>query len=854
LAEVSFGGWLKRRRGAKGWTQKQLAQRINCSVSALRKMEAEERRPSAQIVQQLAEIFEIPQDEHKSFLRFARGDWQAISSRETEDAPWHGSQVASPSNLPLSMTSFIGREKEMDEVVNLIAKNRLVTIVGAGGIGKTRVSQQVGQKLLNNYPNGVWFVTLDSLSDAALVPQTVASVFDIREGSSDQPLIERLMYSLRAKTTLLILDNCEHLLDACAQLIMTLLTHCPNLKVLTTSREIFNMEGEAIYLVPTLSIPEQGELSLEKISDYESIQLFMERATLVLSSFYLTTNNMQTAVDICRRVDSIPLAIEMAAARVDILQVDEILRQLNHCFDLLVGKNRTAPLRHQTMRASIDWSWGLLTQSEQVFMRQLSVFAGGWTLESAQIVCDGDALDPTSALVKKSLIAVNQEAGRETRYRFHEFVRQYMHEKLFESGEEKDTQSRHLHYFLHLAEQAEPAQRGPTQVEWMSRLNDEHDNIRAALGWANKTDVEAGLYICGRLGQFWEEYDLHEGERWLSKFLETSRSQAYPHARAKALYAYGVILNATQQFFLLEKVAEECLALYRRSGDPSGEIDSLVLLAISMSHSHNSTRALELTQQALNISDSIGDIWRKAFALAHMGWLEGADYKKRASYWYQAIGFFRKAGDLRLLEDYLGVLGDLEVSNGDFESAQKNLDEAFQWRQSLKRKGGMGFILNALSRVEAIKGNFEKARSFLEEDLAIQKDLGHRMKSLWDRTLLGHLFVYQGKISEARDIFFETIQEFFKDKEEMGVAFNLEGLASLYATTGRPEISAQLIGWADTTREKNSDPRPLLEQADVDKIVTACLAKMGEVAFSDAYDEGRKMTMDEAVAFALEET
>jgi predicted ATPase/DNA-binding XRE family transcriptional regulator len=845
LDDLSFGEWVRQRRHILDLTQQELADQVGCARITLRRIESGALKPSKGLAQILLEKLGAPQIQRDVWLQFARG-----LSGFPEKANSFSSKPMT--NLPTSLTSFIGRERETDEVANLIAKNRLVTLAGAGGIGKTRLSLQVGQKLLNDYPNGVWFVALDSLSDPALVPQTVASVFDIREGSSDEPLLERLTYALRQKTALLIFDNCEHLLDACAQLINTLLRGCLNLKILATSREILNIEGEATYYLSSLSLPERFNETIEKLTEYESIDLFAERAVLAQSSFRLTTENASFLTQICYRLDGIPLAIELAAAKVGMFSTEQIAKQLDDCFNLLTEGNRTALPRHQTLRASMDWSWGLLTEAEQRFMQQLSIFAGGWTLESVQAVCEGNVLQLTSTLMKKSLITVKQETGREPRYHFHETIRQYAHEKLVKAGEETNISTRHLKYFLQLSEQAEPGLKGRAQTEWYARLRAERDNVRAALGWAINADVEAGLYLSARLGGFWEEYDLREGELWLSEFLETPESHTYPHARAKALYAYGMILNSTQQFSLLEKVAEECLARHRASGDQSGEIDSLILLAISMSVSHNSTRAIELTQQALNLSESIGDRWRKAFVLAELGWL-GVDLRNQAPYWNKAIMLFREVGDLRLLEDYLGVLGNFEVMNGNFESAQKNLDEAIQLRQSLKRKGGMGFILNALSRVEAMKGNFEKARSFLEEDIAIQKDLGHRMKYLWDRTLLGHFDVHQGKIPEARGIFFETIQEFFKDQEEMGVAFSLEGMASLHVVVGKPEQATRLIGWADATREKIGDTRPLLEQADVDKIIAACLAKMGEAAFSDAYEEGQKMTLDEAVALALEE-
>ena len=861
MAEVSFGEWLKRQRGAQGWTQGQLAHQLNCSTSALRKMEAEDRRPSVQIIQQLAEIFKIPKDEHKLFLHFARGDSQVISGLdgETEDMPWRISQIPYRSNLPVSTTSFIGREKEQNQVIGLIVKNRIVTVAGAGGVGKTRLVQQVGQKLRNNYSDGVWFVSLDSISDPTLVASAIAAVLDIREGFSDRPLLERLTYSLRAKTTLLLLDNCEHLLESCAQLITTLLTHCPNLKVLTTSREILNMEGESIYYVPSLALPEQDERSIKKISEHESIQLFTERAALVRSSFHLTSHNIQTTVNICRRVDGIPLAIEMAAARVDILKVDEILRQLNQCFELLIGKSRTAPLRHQTMRASMDWSWGLLTEAERRLMRQLSIFAGGWTLDSAQTVCDGDVLNLTSALVKKSLIVVNQDTGRETRYRFHEIVRQYSYEKLVEAGEEANIRTNHLKYFLQFSEQAETALRGSAQMDWYARLEFERDNIRAALVWADESDVETALYILGNLDRFWDGFALREGSYWLSKFLDKQESLAYPRARAKALQAHAAGLIALQQFDTMLSEIEECLALYRSVGDQRGEIDALLLLGC-LTHVANN---LERNQQALDLALSIGDAWRQARALSNLG----GNYigAKRFAYWEKAIKLFRKSGDWRSLKDNLSAQAFSLVLDDDIELAQKYVEEAelLRWsnkstesellRWSNKGTGVWADLATAKSIIASLHGDYHQANLLLQKILLQAEETGNRMNYLWAHVRLGYVAVREGNLNEARIIFAKTVPEFVKDAYEIGVVFSLEGIAQLYVALSKLEHAARLVGWADAMREKIPDRRLPFEQADVDKIIAACLEKTGEVAFSDAYDEGQKMSLEEAVAFALEE-
>jgi predicted ATPase/DNA-binding SARP family transcriptional activator len=759
-------------------------------------------------------------------------------------------------NIPIPLTSFIGREKELKEVSELLSKSRLVTLTGSGGVGKTRLAIQVIAEVLDISLDGVWFLDLAPLSDPSLVPNTVASLLGLRE-SGEVPITDLLINYFRARTALVIFDNCEHLIESCAQLINSLLASCQNLSILATSREGLRVSGEIPYRVPSLEVPKPDiEFAIDEISSIESVQLFAERAAVALLGFTMDFRNVFTIAQICQRLDGIPLAIELAAARVNVLSVEQILERLDDRFNLLTSGLRTALPRHQTLHAMIEWSYELLSEKECILFRRLAIFIGGWTLEATEHICckdgieSGEVLELLSQLVNKSLVMV-ETMENETRYRMLETVRQFARKNLIESGEEENICTHHLEYFLHLSEQAEPLLRGPAQMEWYARLNNERDNIRAALEWADKTSVEKGLYLSGRLGQFWEEYDLREGERWLGKFLQAPEAYTYPHARAKALYAYGIVLNSRQQFSLLEKVAEECLSLYRANSDQAGEIDSLILLAISMSTSYNSPWAIELTKQALNLSESIGDKWRKGFVFAELGWL-GANYENKALYWNKAIALFREVGDLRLLEDYLGVLGDLEMLNGNFEAAQKHLDEAIQLHQSLKRKGGMGFILNALSRVEIIKGNFENARSLLEEDIAIQKDLGHRMKYLWDCSHLGYISVHQGRITEARNIFFEMIQEFFKDKDEMGVGYSLEGMAGLCVAAGKPEEAAWMIGWADATREKIGDTRPPLEQADVDKILAACLLKIGEAPYSKAYDEGKKMTLDEAVAYTLQ--
>jgi predicted ATPase/DNA-binding SARP family transcriptional activator len=452
-----------------------------------------------------------PQPETRELYRKIRkGEFKPVFDKNTIprlEKPKH--------NLPVHLTTFIGRERERNEISGLIAHNRLVTLIGAGGIGKTRLALQTCQSLRNTYPDGVWFIPLESLADEDVVPQTVASFLSIAE-PSDQNLIDTLVNALQSKTLLLILDNCEHLLDACAQMAETLLKNCPSMRILATSRDSLRLEGEAVYPVPPLTIPENYRAqAIDEVAKSESVQLFAQRAALVLSNFEVTETNVGSLIKICNRLEGIPLAIELAAAHVDIFTLDEILKQLSRSFDLLASNTRSALPRHQTMHASIHWGWNLLTEAERIFMRRLSVFIGGWTLHAAQAMDVGNQRELTSALVKKSFVVVHRQTEHETRYGFHEVVRSFAEAKLVEASEEKTIRNRHLEYYLELLRQLEPALHNVDQDLWLERLFVERDNIRAALEWAARTNVQAGLYVSNRLRTFWENYDLREDARWV---------------------------------------------------------------------------------------------------------------------------------------------------------------------------------------------------------------------------------------------------------------------------------------------------------------------------------------------------
>jgi tetratricopeptide (TPR) repeat protein len=531
---------------------------------------------------------------------------------------------------------------------------------------------------------------------------------------------------------------------------------------------------------------------------------------------------------------------------------------LNYCFDLLIGNQRTALPRHQTMRASIDWSWRLLTEQERVFMRELSVFAGGWTLHAAKAICDTDALNLIGSLVNKSLIMVEQVTGRETRFRFHEIIRQYARGKLSESGTEERTRDRHLQYFLDLSEQAENALRGPAQMKWSTRLEKESDNLRAALDWAANGDVEAGLYLSSRVHDFKVGFDLldldlGEGLHWLVEFLQKPQSNLYPRARAKALYAYGETLILTQKFTRAGSAIEEGLALDRSNGNKHGEVDGLRLLALNMANIGNIERQKELAQAALQLTRTLGDKWRLAEVLGFLGRID-PDPQRSKDYLQQSIHLCREIGDVQNLTRFLGHLGRIEMLNGEFEVAPQRLEEAITLARQMNRKSFPFSVLDAAGRIAFLQGRYDQAQLYLQNGLEYADKTGERMMALWFRAHLGYVTLKQGDLIEARAHFTKCVNQFLQDQVEIGAVFAIEGMASLYVVVSQPERAARLIGWADMMRKKLTDPRPPLEQSNVDKDIAACLVKMGEVAFSDGYDHGQGMTMDAAVKYALAES
>ena len=811
MAEVSFGEWLKRRRSALGLTQEQLARQIHCSTSALRKFESEERRPSAEVIEQLAEIFHIPPAERKSFLRYARGDWQAISGGETDEEPWQRSRPIVRSNLPASTTSFIGREKEQAEIINLLDRHRLVTLVGAGGIGKTRLSLEVAHEVLNTFPDGLWFIEFAPLADPALVLQAIVNTLGLIE-QANRPPQTMLTDFLKAKKSCLVLDNCEHLIQASAELAEALLRACPELHILATSREALGISGESTFNVLPLSTPDIRQSSTtESLTRYEAVELFLERAQTAVSGFALTQDNSLAIAQICHYLDGIPLAIELAATRVRGLSVEQIASRLDDRFRLLTSGNRTALPRHQTLQALIDWSYDLLTEPERVLLRRLSVFAGGWTLEAAEAACAGDGLeshqilDMLLRLVDKSLI-VAETQGMESRYRMLETIRQYALKKLWAAGEGELLCQRHLAYFVDLAERAEPNLRAFDMIMWLDRLEAELDNIRVALEWAQESDVESQLRLASALLWFWHiRTHKNEGIDWLERGLSIEAAergdQPLTSGRAmilgKSLNASGFLIAMGVELQKAKTHFEESLSLLQRLG-PAGK-QGMAYALLRLGSFDYTSEGKKLIEQSLSLFREMGDKFGAAESLMFLsGGVVDDDYKQAVIFEEEHLALRREIGDHDGLASGLGNLGSLAFMQGDYHRATTLFEECL----AMFRKLGNKWAISRSSSIRGLgdfyfwQGDYERAVQIYRESIALAQEIGGDRFILAGNTYsLGVIAQLQGDYVRAKQIIIDSLMVFREEGHIWLIAGSLHTLGDITLAQGDDKSAAQ---WYET--------------------------------------------------------
>ncbi len=726
-----------------------------------------------------------------------------------------------PNNLPMQLTSFIGREREIAEVKGLLSKARLLTLTGSGGAGKTRLALQVAAEVLGGFKDGGWMVELAPLSDPDLVAQTVASAVNVRE-QPGRPILATLCDDLQHKHLLLVLDNCEHLVAACARLADTLLRACPNLRILATSREALGIAGETSWRVPPLSLPDPQRLpALESLSAYEAVRLFIERAVAVLPTFTVTNENAPWIAQVCHRLDGIPLAVELAAVRVKGLSVEQIAARLDDRFRLLTGGSRTALPHHQTLRAALDWSHDLLSDAERIVFRRLAVFAAGSTLEAAEAVCGGDGVDASEVLdllmhlVDKSLVVAEEQGGK-ARYRLLETVQQYGRDRLRESGEAEAVRRRHRDWYLGLAERAEPKLVGVEQAAWFDRLEVEHANLRAALMWSVENGgTEAALRLVGALWRFWAVRGYFgEGRGWLEAALKES-SDASPGFRAKALNAAGYLALSRGDYPTARSLLEESLAIQRQLGEQAG-------IAISLS----------------NLGAAA---------------IQRGDHAVARSLHEESLAIRRQLGDKVDIAVSLNDLGGAVIQQGDYAMARSLLEESLTIRRQLGDKAGIAVSLNNLGMVAIQQGDHAIARSLLEESLLLCREVGDKWLNAAALDTLGDLTRAQGDHAVARSLYGESLAIYRQLKDERGIAHGLEGWAAVACVQGQHTRAAQLFAAAEALREASGAPLRISERADYDRYIVAVRAGLGQEKFTSAWAEGRAMTLERTIEYATEE-
>jgi len=757
-----------------------------------------------------ATVFMPPSDNPKVY-RVARKGTRWLPVRQIDN------------NLPQRLVSLIGREREFAELLPRLSQARLLTLVGIGGIGKTRLSVELAATAMGDFGDGVWFVEFAPLSDPGLVANTVAKVLGLKEEPA-RPIQQIITEHLGEKRVLLVLDNCEHLLNACARLVDLILRRCENVRILASGREALGVACEHVVQVPSLSFPDPKQAqTAESVMRSAAVQLFSDRAKLVRADFRVTPHNAALLASICSRLDGIPLAIELAAARVRSLSVDEIHQKLDQRFRLLIGGSRAGLPRQQTLRSLFDWSYDLLQEREKLALQQLSVFSGGWMLVAAEQVCtddvtaDGELLDLLTSLCDKSLVVAEQGVGA-SRYRLLETVRQYAGERLLERGSERTIRRRHRDHFLALVEKAAPELQGADQAEWLQRIEVEHDNVRTALDWC-LVDAEShcGLRLCGALHRFWLlRGHFSEGREWCARFLGKIEPEAHVSERAKALNVAGVLARRQGDYLAARRSLEESLSIHRHLGDRRE-------LAVS-----------------LNL---LGDVA-----------MEQGDLPSAQALFEESLGISRELGELRGIARSLHNLGVAACGKCDLASGQALFEQSLTIAQELQDQSAIEHALWDLGMVTFQQGNYLVAKDLLEKSLAICRKLGERTGIAAAQHLLGHIALEMGDRPTTRRLLEDGLRIRRELGDRPGIAYSLEASAAAVAELGDLLRAGYIWGAAEQLRERIGSPLPRVDRPRYDRWVAAARNGFADGAdFESAWLKGRALTLDQAIGLVLQD-
>lgn len=801
-------------------------------------------------------------------------------------------------NLPLQLTSFIGRADEIRQVRELLGTSRLVTLTGSGGVGKTRLALAVAWQSLDDFAGGSWLVELAPVGDPEVIPGTIAALFGVR-ADQNRSLRTALLDYLREKQLMLILDNCEHLIDGCAEIADTILRACPQVRLLASSREALGIDGELPFYVPSLAVPGlEKQAGLEDMLNYEAIQLFVERARLVLPTFAITGANTSSLAQVCHRLDGIPLALELAAARLQVLSLDQIAARLDDRFRLLTGGSRRAMPRHQTLHALIDWSYELLSEAEATLLRRLSVFAGGWTLPACEAVCadesftelpsargnspgisSAEVLDLLGGLVSKSLITVKRVGDAVHSYRMLETMRQYAQEKLVAAGEAERLRDRHLDYFMGLAERTQPLLRGADVLHQMELLDDQLDNLRLTLGWAFEAEeterVAKGLRLGSALEFYWYARSLmDEGVDWLQRGLERIADQeAIPNQlHARVLLVMGILVTITLDFTRITEVQpllDKGIGLFQKCNDLLGEALAQCELGVCLMAKYITSFVFEeipeeypiarsLAEQGLATCRELGKPHDLDFALFMNMYIyiAGMETDKARAFGEEALALCEKLGDKMIVGLTLMRLGVIALTQGDLPGARRYIQKGFLLSEELKDKYGIMAAFTGLGSIDYFSQNFAQMEAHFRASLLLGRDTGSLIYTLFSLRNLGIATLRQGKLKQSGEYYLENFSLAEKARwvenewAKYDVYTFILGMAGIALELGNNAQAARLLGAVEAQLEGFFKPLDIWDQAEFNRISSEVRRQLDAAAFTSAWAAGRALTLEEAIAEA----
>lgn len=873
---TTFGDLLRYLRRRNQMTQRELALAVGYSISQISRLEQNQRLPdeltllavfipALGLTQEPATV-----DRLLALARHARGATEVNPAPiETSSGASIPAKIAPPTaskltNLPQRLTSFIGRDQDVVALQRLVKENRLVTLTGVGGVGKSSLALAVANTIA--FPDGIWLLELAPIAEAGLVARLLADLFKLSESPGHTPL-EAVINYLQLKSLLLIVDNCEHLIATCADLVDRLLRASATLHILATSREALNIAGECEWPVlplptPTIAAMEGAAWPLQQIQTFAAAQLFIERAQAVRANLIFTDQDATLIAHICQQLDGIPLALELAAARCKSFALQEICARLHDRFALLSAGRRTALLRHQTLRATLDWSYDLLSPAEAALFRSLAVFAGGWTVAAAEEVLEQrqgrpPTFDLLHQLVNKSLVVVDQQ-GATTRYHMLEMLREYALEKLVTQGEEAARREQHAAYFLQLAEEAWPLLYSAEQQAWYQRLLAEQNNFRMALQWGRANHDYAqvarfGAALCWfwlKHGKLREEMPLLE---WALTEIERHRATTLPTLQVKALYSVAKGALWLGDLSRARRLFEECLQIEEEPDFWFELTEVLASLAQIVEWESDYPRATILNERYLALSRAHNFTQGVADSLASLGEvmrLQG-DYERARQLLQESLVLRKAVGTVTGIAGTQRFLSLAVRELGDFVQAQHLLEDSLQLASGLQDNMTVAVVTTELGVVAQLQHDYQKANHYQQRALTLLRELGFQSYCALALTRLGCLALIQEELTAAHAYFAESLAIAQRIGSKRSVAAGVEGLAGVAALRRQFTQAAQLLGAAETLRQTIRMARPIEERATYERTVALARTALGEAQFEAACRAGRTTALDDVITQAL---